>query len=189
MKRLLLILFGLVATLPALAQDNFPDVPETHEALRWMLQLKQEGFSVGDSWLYGRATNQSKEVAKILIATIDKLPSDLSRMQADALKNTACKRGLLNRIEFFARTWKEPFVQAIGSLRKEIGEMGNDPDKLIRQVEKSQLEADRAVAALMRMLPTQGFRDVPASHWAWRAVQELRDAGILVGYPDGSLRG
>jgi hypothetical protein len=38
---------------------------------------------------------------------------------------------------------------------------------------------------------TQGepFKDVPVDHWAYQAVENLRQAGILKGYPDGSLRG
>jgi hypothetical protein len=189
MKRLLLILAGLVLILPAFAQDNFPDVPESHEALRSMLILKQQGFSVGDSWMYVRFPKQPTALAASLVEAIAKLPSDLSRMRTDALKDSPCKRAALEQIEFFARKWKEPFLKAIGELRKELSQAGNDPDKLIRQVESSQIEADRTVNALKDALRMQSFRDVPTSHWAWRAVQELRDAGILSGYPDALFRG
>ena len=33
------------------------------------------------------------------------------------------------------------------------------------------------------------FVDVPADHWAYQAVENLRKQGILLGYPDGRLRG
>ena len=33
------------------------------------------------------------------------------------------------------------------------------------------------------------FVDVPVDHWAYQAVVNLRKRGILVGYPDGQLRG
>jgi hypothetical protein len=33
------------------------------------------------------------------------------------------------------------------------------------------------------------FKDVPADHWAYQAVENLRQRGVLRGYPDGSLRG
>ena len=33
------------------------------------------------------------------------------------------------------------------------------------------------------------FRDVPADHWAAKAVGDLRALGLLDGYPDGSFRG
>jgi hypothetical protein len=31
------------------------------------------------------------------------------------------------------------------------------------------------------------FRDVPQGHWAWHAVERLRLAGIVIGYPQGSI--
>jgi len=33
------------------------------------------------------------------------------------------------------------------------------------------------------------FKDVPAEHWAYQAVDALRAKGILIGYPDGLYRG
>jgi len=34
-----------------------------------------------------------------------------------------------------------------------------------------------------------GYRDVPASHWAYKAVMELAKKGIMKGYPDGTFKG
>jgi hypothetical protein len=31
--------------------------------------------------------------------------------------------------------------------------------------------------------------DVPTDHWAYEAVENLRKRGIIVGYPDGQMRG
>ncbi len=36
---------------------------------------------------------------------------------------------------------------------------------------------------------TQPFKDVPRDHWAYEAVEHLRQLGIVNGYPDGSFRG
>ncbi|HOP80625.1 MAG TPA: S-layer homology domain-containing protein, partial [Armatimonadota bacterium] len=33
------------------------------------------------------------------------------------------------------------------------------------------------------------FADVPPDHWAYEAVNELQEDGILIGYPDGTFRG
>jgi hypothetical protein len=33
------------------------------------------------------------------------------------------------------------------------------------------------------------FSDVPADHWAYRAVNHLQQEGIVVGYPDGTFKG
>jgi len=35
----------------------------------------------------------------------------------------------------------------------------------------------------------QPFRDVPDTHWAYQAVTDLQQKGILIGYPDGYFRG
>jgi hypothetical protein len=33
------------------------------------------------------------------------------------------------------------------------------------------------------------FADVPTDHWAYQSVEKLRDAGIVIGYPDGTYGG
>lgn len=37
--------------------------------------------------------------------------------------------------------------------------------------------------------PIVPFPDVPKDHWAYQAVMELQQKGILVGYPDGTFHG
>ncbi|HLK57780.1 MAG TPA: S-layer homology domain-containing protein [Chthonomonadaceae bacterium] len=37
--------------------------------------------------------------------------------------------------------------------------------------------------------PTEPFPDVPKDHWAYQAVMELKQKGILIGYPDGTFNG
>jgi len=50
-----------------------------------------------------------------------------------------------------------------------------------------------AIAALLlgigSLVSAQEFPDVPPDHWAYDAVQELVDAGVLQGYPDGTYGG
>jgi hypothetical protein len=33
------------------------------------------------------------------------------------------------------------------------------------------------------------FPDVPKGHWAFEAVEKVRQAGIMIGYPDGTFEG
>jgi len=35
----------------------------------------------------------------------------------------------------------------------------------------------------------QQFKDVPSDHWAAKAVKDLRAAGLIDGYPDGTFGG
>ncbi|MBC7806257.1 MAG: S-layer homology domain-containing protein [Akkermansiaceae bacterium] len=49
-----------------------------------------------------------------------------------------------------------------------------------------------AAAAALSALPARAqapFSDVPADHWAYAAVEKLRNAGIIEGYPDKSYGG
>jgi hypothetical protein len=51
----------------------------------------------------------------------------------------------------------------------------------------SVLAASWATAALAQ--DTKPFQDVPNTHWAYEAVTELQQKGILQGYPEGYFRG
>ena len=44
-------------------------------------------------------------------------------------------------------------------------------------------------ATAMAQTPPEAFKDVDRSHWAYDAVESLRQKGIVVGYPDGYFRG
>ncbi|MBL8066765.1 MAG: S-layer homology domain-containing protein, partial [Chthonomonadaceae bacterium] len=49
-----------------------------------------------------------------------------------------------------------------------------------------------AVVGAMTVVPAlaqDNFPDVPENHWAFEAVENLKREGILVGYPDGRVRG
>lgn len=47
-----------------------------------------------------------------------------------------------------------------------------------------------AVLAIGAPSYAQGqFADVPIDHWAYEAVSQLQDAGIIIGYPDGTFSG
>jgi hypothetical protein len=40
-----------------------------------------------------------------------------------------------------------------------------------------------------RFAQTSPADTVPFEHWAYDAVQQLVDAGIIIGYPDGTFKG
>jgi hypothetical protein len=44
-------------------------------------------------------------------------------------------------------------------------------------------------AGAQNQAPAPGFKDVPMTHWAYQAVENLRLKGILRGYPDADYRG
>ncbi|MHB1456581.1 MAG: S-layer homology domain-containing protein, partial [Armatimonadota bacterium] len=45
------------------------------------------------------------------------------------------------------------------------------------------------VLAISLPVFAQEFPDVPTDHWAYPAVQQLAEAGIIQGYPDGTFGG
>jgi len=45
------------------------------------------------------------------------------------------------------------------------------------------------VLGLVGVAFAQEFPDVPPDHWAYDAIQKLVDAGIIIGYPDGTFSG
>ena len=45
------------------------------------------------------------------------------------------------------------------------------------------------IAATAPAMAQGAFADVPSDHWAYDAVQELAQAGIVIGYPDGTYKG
>ena len=64
-------------------------------------------------------------------------------------------------------------------------------------MKKASLLASAAMVALGAVLvPTAAhaqvaspFADVPTDHWAYSSVEKLRNAGIVIGYPDGTYGG
>ncbi|MFW6001584.1 MAG: S-layer homology domain-containing protein [Halanaerobium sp.] len=45
------------------------------------------------------------------------------------------------------------------------------------------------VLTLSFPLSAQSYKDVPSDHWAYDALNQLEDAGIVEGYPDGEYKG
>ena len=45
------------------------------------------------------------------------------------------------------------------------------------------------VALLPLVVFAISFKDVPVNHWAYDAVNEVSELGIISGYPDGTFRG
>jgi len=46
-KYALSLVLGVITVMPAVAQDNFPDVPENHWAYKDLARMKAEGLLVG----------------------------------------------------------------------------------------------------------------------------------------------
>ena len=186
MHRLLVLIALLGCFVSAFGQDNFPDVTESHAGYKAFLRLRMSsGFIVGYDERF-RVAPTAAEMANALIKSVEAMPEKLAAA-LDAVK-VAGRNLRYEEVEFFSHELIQDFRVAIDSVRKEIKARGVDPDKLLTRLEANRKVTQQIVDLLLAKRP-KPFRDVPVSHWAWRATQELRDAGILVGYPDGTFRG
>jgi len=197
MRRFALVLLSVACLCsPSLAQDNFPDVQEDHRALHVLMRLGAEGLvpNVGD--IMGDRPAPKARLAAKAIEAVDGLPAVLKKRLAEAKEPSKCKDSpqvWVASIRDAATGWLSGFKKLIELLRPDIKKLGREPNKLLKQLEADQKIADKIVKVYEANMINAGgaplFRDVPPSHWAWEAVQELRDAGILSGYPDGSFKG
>ncbi len=54
---------------------------------------------------------------------------------------------------------------------------------------KYALSAVLGIGLVLPVLAQDNFPDVPANHWAYQAIANLKKDGVLVGYPDGMFHG
>src|SRR5271156_1312000 len=115
MKRTLKYALSAILTaaivLPAVATDNFPDVPDNHWAYEALARLKKDGLLVGypDGLFRGNRPASRYELAVAIHATYVHLKSITDGLQAeiDALKNQA-------------PTDLQPLKDAIAQLQDEV---------------------------------------------------------------------
>jgi len=83
-------LLGSMLIIPALAQENFPDIPENHWVFQALLNMKQEGILVGypDGLFRGQRPASRYELAGAINAAYQKLKGMMGGLQSqiDALK-------------------------------------------------------------------------------------------------------
>ena len=113
---------SLAVVIPAIAQDNFPDVPDNHWAYEALKRMKSEGLLVGypDGLFRGNRPATRYELAVAVHATyvhlrnmIDNLNSQIAAIQ-DQLKNTASQSDLQN------------LKSALDALQNQVNAQGQD---------------------------------------------------------------
>ncbi|HVT11010.1 MAG TPA: S-layer homology domain-containing protein [Fimbriimonadaceae bacterium] len=165
---LTLLVVMVILTGVATAQNSFPSPARGHEGYKAFARLRARGFVPGRHVI---GVLGSDQIVADLVKGVDGLPQFLGGLR---------RRGIEDEL-LLGSAWRQKFELAIQAYAADIRKAGRDPQKLIKQVVACQPLADKLAAALGYQAP---FRDVPPSHWAYKAVQELKEAGILVGYPD-----
>lgn len=108
-------------------------------------------------------------------------------MPDDELRHLHDRRGL------YASGIYDTWAMMLREFEPEIKKLGVSPALLWKQLERCKpiltSLADQFDYAVLSRGGAPRFADVSFGHWAERDIQELRDAGILVGYPDGRFHG
>lgn len=199
MRTVIAMILLAISLTVAHAQDNFPEVSAGHAIYIKLqpieIQLRQFGMEDPRHGAMSGPPATMAEVGRCLIRCIDRLPKTLADAGKSPSTPSHCRSALqLARESYwlYKGEWQAPFRSAIGLLRPDLKLLGRDPDDLLRKIDGLQPEADKvADLHLAQMIVAGGqtpFRDVPPTHWAAKTVQELKDAGILVGYPDGEFK-
>jgi len=178
------------ATMPAFGQDQFPDVSKEDRSLdrlmRSLLHLSEFGVDIGAGWS-SSPQRIRMAMASIVSDAIDRLPNTFRTLlttESEQRERRVDAVRWRSKVPLYAYLWRSEFKSVITELSPEIKKLGGDPKKMYLTIDGYQKYADPVKAG-----GAPEFRDVPRDHWAASAVQELRDAGILSGYPDGTFRG
>ncbi len=166
MKWVVILVVVLAAAAPR-AQDQFPDVPERYyERMAGQFtidavihDLFEMGVVARPPWLAENAKMSRYEQAVCIYAAYRAL---IEPKQMRKLGKS------------FQDTLAD-LKRAAATLEKELASMGVDVGAM-----KLHLKA---------LALGQGFPDVPPNHWASKATAELKEKGLLKGYPDGLFRG
>ncbi|MEA2554060.1 MAG: hypothetical protein QOJ65_2236 [Fimbriimonadaceae bacterium] len=164
---------SLVVVIPAIAQDNFPDVPDNHWAYEALKRMKAEGILVGypDGLFRGNRPATRYELAVAVHATykhlkdmIDGLNSQIAAIQ-DQLKGTASQADLANLRSALEALQNQVNAQGTdiadlkrmaGTFEKELASLGVDVQQMKRDLGDL---ADR-VTSLENRLPVDISGDV-----------------------------
>jgi hypothetical protein len=201
-KYALSIVLGAITVLPALAQDQFPDVPENHWAYKELQKMKQEGLLVGypDGLFRGSRPASRYELAVAIHAVwsnlkgqIDSLNSQLSDLRAkmDQAPTKADLDALRDSITALQNQTKAN-TDDIAALRKMVDEFSGELRRLgadVDQMKKDFAEMGKKVDWLWgHKLPFDVSGDLNLV--ALGGYSDKGDFGITVdGRPTGFGRG
>lgn len=170
----------------------FGDVPYNDPAFKALGVLQDAGLVEGYDMVLDRAGIKARSTTdtysgngqmtpyQFAVAVTESYPLPLP--QATFAANSTQRR----RAEAILAA--NPFaLQALQSLTEEfkpiLDKLGQDVPTL-----NSRLAALAVAPKQLPLLATKSFPDVPKDHWASQAVEAVRAAGIVAGYPAGTFR-
>jgi hypothetical protein len=172
----LTVSLGLASLTLACGQTRYPDIPLNHWIYADLGQLRNAG--VFDKMVevngyfkihafYSGPPTLASDLAEIIVAGCKATVKLASKLQAGN------DRPSIDRL----LSVRKPVCELVAKFEREIRSSGEDPQELRQTV----------LSALSPLTPQ--FKDVPSDDWAAKQVLELRQLGIIQGYPDGTFQG
>ena len=154
-----LFVFAAAVAIAQDAPDMFKDMPKGHWAYMTCEKLRKVGVLDGYPDRYFLG---KYALTRYEFAVAADRTLQIIKRRSDAGKRTTDEQAALVR-------------RLTNEFRIELASMGITHEQTTVTINQAQ------------GLP--GFKDVPPDHWAYPAVERLRQKGILRGYPDGSFQG
>jgi len=194
------VVFNLVSIVAALTlggtpaqqsgdQDQVLDTPKTHWMFEALVETRKMGLLVGypDGLGYRRKPGMSKYQFIVAFHAVCANLHDLRR-GFDRMSWTSGDRNSkaqLNETVRILRDWQLPEYRCVPKALKRIADEFSPEIKTLGAKPETYYEAVGDFETLSGGLNLMQFADVPKDHWAAKAVLELRQAGIMDGYPSG----
>ena len=185
---------------PGTNMDFFPDDAEDHWAFQTVRKLKKGGLMVGysqglvyhlppDGIIESRfefavkchaCSTNLRSLADELESEAKSIATDNYR-QIDLKTNQAIARA--NELKKKISAWEPELMKLTNEFKRQIAMIGIDPDGMLSNIRSASSTIRRSRLNQPDLGQCQ-FSDVPANHWAAKQVLELRQLGILTGYPN-----
>lgn len=122
------------------------------------------------------------------------LSRDLNRLADDITRISGSTTGVIATIDLTGSApdvkghWAQDYIVVL----QQRGTIGGFPDGTFKPDQGITRSQFAAIAVKALGLPAGGreveFRDLPKTHWAYKAICSASDAGLVGGFPDGSFR-
>lgn len=186
--------------------ESFPDNPRNHWAYEGLSYLKSQGLLVGypDGLGYPRPKDKTRYELAVSFHAAGVNLRTLTWSLRDQIEEIATVHGgsqeaiqaNLKAAQYMLYTLRSPLLpRALDYLKRGGHEFAPE----MKSLGASEDDITVAIAQYQAILPTlripeagsalKQFPDVPAGHWAAKAVLDLRESDILQGYPDGRFGG
>jgi archaellum component FlaC len=171
----------------------FSHVPKNHWSYKAVDQLQKDGYLVGypENTFSGSRLMTRYEFAIAVARMIPTLSIGSVSSDKTTQKTEKEFQAAVTVIEKLANEYRDELA-GLGVeaelIKREIDNAKSRPTADTNEIHRFRFEAVNTPNKDSEQAPTP-FSDVPRGHWAYEAVRQLQEAGILKGYPEGKFEG